>query len=350
MAQIPRPPKQGSVTTYVAKVAAGYPRILAGEVDADFDTIFGAWNGGADTVNLRDGCVTSEKLAADAVGPREIADGGIFTVALADNAVTTPKLADGAVTSGKLAPGAVTSGQLGPGSVTTAIIADLSVTDAKIVSVSYAKVSGAPTTLPPSGSAGGALAGSYPAPSIAPGAVGAAEVADGSLGTAELADGAVTQSKLALLTVDTPQLAIDATTQFGGYTEVWGGAGTIPIHLTTTTETLLSVQSAAPASRGGILFVMGLFSGTCVAGAAPVSITGRVRSGGSATGTDGTQLGYSRALGNPGAGSAPFQLVTIGGLTRPAIGTTGPFKLTVQLTDPGAVDIHAVQLIVWEFA
>jgi hypothetical protein len=173
MAQIPRPPKQGNVTTYVAKVAAGYGRILAGEVDADLDTIYGAWNGGADTVNLRDGAVTSAKLAADSVGPRELQDGGIITANLGDASVTTPKIADSAVTSAKLAAGAVGSRELADGGVGTIDLADGAVTTAKL--------------------AAGAVTGGI----IVAGSIGSAQLADGGVATADLADAAVTRAKLA---------------------------------------------------------------------------------------------------------------------------------------------------------
>jgi hypothetical protein len=89
---VTRPLKEGSTTTYQAKVAAGFPDILASEVDADLDTIYAAWNGNVGTANLIDGAVTTAKLADSAVTSVKIADGAIATVDLAAGAVTWPKL------------------------------------------------------------------------------------------------------------------------------------------------------------------------------------------------------------------------------------------------------------------
>ncbi len=66
MATIVRPTKEGGATTYQGKVALGFKDILASEVDADLDTIYAAWNGGVDTVNIKNGAVTEAKLATDA--------------------------------------------------------------------------------------------------------------------------------------------------------------------------------------------------------------------------------------------------------------------------------------------
>jgi hypothetical protein len=93
MAIIQRPTKQGGATTFQGKIAQGYTKILASEADADIDTIFAAWNGGADTVNIRDNAVTSAKIAAGAVTAREVADGSLGAAELADGSVTFAKLA-----------------------------------------------------------------------------------------------------------------------------------------------------------------------------------------------------------------------------------------------------------------
>jgi hypothetical protein len=69
MATIQRPVKTYGNRTYVAEVAAAPSNedpILASEVDGDLDTIYAAWNAGADTVNIKDGSVTYAKLAPDA--------------------------------------------------------------------------------------------------------------------------------------------------------------------------------------------------------------------------------------------------------------------------------------------
>jgi hypothetical protein len=69
MATIQRPVKTYGTRSYVAEVAAApgnLDPVLSNEVDADLDTIYAAWNGGTDTVNLKDGSVTFAKLAPDA--------------------------------------------------------------------------------------------------------------------------------------------------------------------------------------------------------------------------------------------------------------------------------------------
>jgi hypothetical protein len=69
MATIQRNVKTFGTRSFVGEVSSApsnYAPILSNEVDADLDTVYAAWNGGTDTVNLKDGSVTFAKLAPDA--------------------------------------------------------------------------------------------------------------------------------------------------------------------------------------------------------------------------------------------------------------------------------------------
>jgi hypothetical protein len=98
-----RPLKEGSVRTYQEKVGLGLTDILASEADADFDTIYGAWNGalGGDLT----GALPNPELAAGVVrgtpsaggATREIAKASIWGGDdLINASVTLAKLAAGA--------------------------------------------------------------------------------------------------------------------------------------------------------------------------------------------------------------------------------------------------------------
>jgi len=94
MALIQRPAKQGGSTEYQGKVAQGYTKILSAEMDADLDTIYAAWNGGVDPVNIKPNAVTNVTMAASSVDTR----------VLADNSVTSSKIVAGAVGPPQLDP------------------------------------------------------------------------------------------------------------------------------------------------------------------------------------------------------------------------------------------------------
>lgn len=120
MAVIQRPAKEGNATTYQGKVAAGYTKILASEVDADIDTIYAAWNAGVDTVNIKAGAVTA--------------------ACLAPNAVTGSALAPGSITNAALAAGSVNSSNIVNGTIVGADIAASTITDSLIANVAWTKL------------------------------------------------------------------------------------------------------------------------------------------------------------------------------------------------------------------
>lgn len=147
--------------------------------------------------------------------------------------------------------------------------------------------------------------------------------------------------------IDTPSLALDATTQFAN---VAGASITLPHALLDTTELTVSTITTSPASRGGLIWLMGIFSGWFGAPGVEVSLIGRLRASGTqiAISTIAAQFSGSTAV-------APFQITCIA-LPRGLSGGSGPLTLTAQLTGAGgafagtAANIYAVQLIALELA
>jgi len=204
------------------------------------------------TAKIVDASVTIAKLAAgiiptslppngtaggDLTGsyPNPIINNGVITATkLADNSVTTAKIADASVTSAKLAPnviptslppngtagGDLTGSYPNPvinnGVITTTKLADNSVTTAKIAdaSVTSAKLAPnvIPTSLPPNGTAGGDLTGSYPNPIINNGVITTTKLADNSITTSKIVDASVTSTKLADGAVTNTKVADNAIT------------------------------------------------------------------------------------------------------------------------------------------
>ena len=93
-------------------------------------------------LGVKDGEVTTQKIADHAVSTAKLDDDAVTTQKVADYAITEGKISANAVTEGKIAAGAVTSGKLAGNAVTTAKISDGAVTSAKLAgdAVTEAKI------------------------------------------------------------------------------------------------------------------------------------------------------------------------------------------------------------------
>ena len=132
----------------------------------------------SNTLTIKDGGVSSAKLASSAVTSAKIATG----------AVTNAKLGADAVTGAKIADDAIDSEHYVDGSIDTAHLADDAVTGDKIAALTVATGN------------------------IAADAVTSAKIADGAVGTAKLADGGISTVKIGDSQVTTAKLATDAVT------------------------------------------------------------------------------------------------------------------------------------------
>jgi hypothetical protein len=179
--------------------------------------------------------ITTEKLAAAAVGGTELADAAVSTAKLADGAVTSVKLGAASVTAGKIASAAVDTAQLVNDAVTPAKIAhgsantlvgfDASGIPGEVAAGSHltiaggtiAVVPGSLTELTDTPNSYLAQGGRFLRANVAQTAVefaliDANALADAAVSSPKLANAAVTAPKIAATAVDDTKIATAAVT------------------------------------------------------------------------------------------------------------------------------------------
>lgn len=138
-------------------------------------------------------------------------------------------------------------------------------------------------------------------------------------------------------TIDTGELKLDAATQWAG--QIGANAVTLPYPLNDSLEHTICTITAAPASRGGLIFMVGMFSGWAAApGTAEIGLYARLYAAGAPVGISTIILRQTSTV------EVPYQVSCIS-LPRGVAGSTGPFTLTAQLNPAGGAFIGTTALI-----
>lgn len=162
-------------------------------------------NEAVSTGKLEEGAVTQGKIAEGAVGEHELEDGGVTKDKIASSAVTAEKISQNAVTAEKIAEGAVTGGKLSDNSVGNSNVEDNAITASKIHDGSITRAKMAPGSI----ATEHIVDGSVTREKMAVDSVSTDSLCDGSVAEEKIINGAITPDKLADNCVSVDKLSVE---------------------------------------------------------------------------------------------------------------------------------------------